>query len=197
MFDMAPSSTAHHVDLATAMRRDAAFRPRSPVMVGHGRAAEVAGESAETAYQRGLTEGQALAEIGFDVERQALLRLLASAEALQSEPCPQLGQLIASAVEQLVRQIVGDFPVDPAWLQRRVAEASAVLADADRDRILHLNPADIASLADVDLGMKLRSDPQIPRGGLRIAAGEGWVEHGRPVYLDALRQALNPAGGAA
>lgn len=197
MFDAPAPLPTEHVDLVTAMRRDAAFRPRSPVMVCHGRSAVIAGESAETAYQRGLTEGQALAEISFDIERQALLRLLAGAEALQAELCPQLGQLIASAVEQLVRQIVGDFPVDPAWLQRRVAEASAVLADADRDRILHLNPADIASLADVDLGMTIRSDPQIPRGGLRIAAGEGWVEHGRPVYLDALRQALNPAGGAA
>ncbi len=197
MFDAAEPQTAKHVDLATAMRRDTAFRPCLPAKAGRSHSAAIAGESVETAYERGLAEGERLARISFDTERQALLQLVASAEALQAEPCPQLGQLISTTVENLVHQIVGDVPVDPAWLQLRVSEASAILADADRDRILYLNPADIASIADVDLGIKLRSDLQIPRGGLRIATGEGWVEHGRPVYLDALHQALNPVGGAA
>lgn len=185
------------IDLAAAMRRDSGFRARSAVSTSGARSAPGVLESAQDAYQRGLAEGQALAAVGHEIERQALQKLVASAEALKIQPCPLLGQLIASAVEQLVVRIVGEMPVDPAWLHDRVAEASAIIADADRDCILFLNPADIASIGSADLGMEVRPDAQIPRGGLRIAAGDGWVEHGRPVYFDALRRALAPGSDAA
>ena len=190
MSDASEPVAARTVDLAAVMRRHAVFRPRSPMAVDGGRPAIMVSEEQEDAYQRGLAEGQALAAISHDIERQALLNLLASAEALQIQPCPQLGNLMATAVEQLVLQIVGNLPVDLAWLKDRVAEASAIIADADRDCALHLNPADVANMGDTELGFTVHADPQIPRGGLRIAAGDGWVEHGRPVYLDALRQAL-------
>jgi flagellar assembly protein FliH len=197
MFDAVAPMTAGTVDLAAVMQRHSVFRARSPFSPEAGRPGAIASELAQDAYQRGLAEGQALAAISHDIERQALLDLLANAEALQVQPCPQLGDLIASAVKQLVLQIVGELPVDSAWLQDRVAEASAIIADADRDCILYLNPADIASIGGTDLGMAMHSDPQVPRGGLRIAAGEGWIEHGRPVYLDALHQALGAGGVAA
>lgn len=196
MSDAPAPLSACTVDLASAMQRHSVFRARSPFFAAASRPGSMAAELPQDAYERGLAEGQALATIRHDIERQALLNLLASAEALQVQPCPQLGHLIASAVEQLVVQIVGDLPVDSAWLQDRVAEASAIIADADRDCLLHLNPADIASIGGTDLGMAVHSDPQVPRGGLRIAAGDGWIEHGRPVYLDALHQALG-AGGVA
>lgn len=185
------------VDLASVMRRHSVFRARLSFAPEAGRPGAIATETAQDAYQRGLADGQALAATNQDSERQALLALLANAEALQVQPCPELGHLIATAVKQLVLQIVGDMPVDSAWLQDRVAEASAIIADADRDCILYLNPADVASIDGADLGMAVRSDPQVPRGGLRIAAGDGWIEHGRPVYLDALHQALGCGGVAA
>lgn len=196
MSDALVQMSARTIDLAAVMRRHAVFRPRSPVLTAGRRPAAAVSEESEDAYQRGLAEGQALAAISHDIERQSLLNLLASAEALQIQPCPQLGDLMAAAVEQLVLQIVGDLPVDRAWLQDRVAEASAIIADADRDCTLHLNPADIASIGDTEFALPVRADPQIPRGGLRIAAGDGWVEHGRPVYFDALRKALRSGEAA-
>jgi flagellar assembly protein FliH len=195
MSDAPALMAACPVDVAAAMRQPSAFRARSPFMAEAGAPGLAALESAQDAFSRGLAEGQALAAISHDAERQMLLKLLASAEALQVQPCPELGQLIATAVEQLVLQIVGTMPVDATWLHDRVAEASTIIADADRDCILYLNPADVAIIGDADLGMPVHGDTQIPRGGLRIAAGDGWIEHGRPVYLDALHQALSSSGG--
>lgn len=178
------------VDLAAVMHRHAAFRPRSPICPNPALPRAAAVESAQDAYDRGVADGQALAADSHASERQALLKLVAGAEALQVQPCPQLAHLITHAVEQLVVQIVGASPVNPAWLNQRVAEACAVIADADSDCILYLNPADIAIIGTSDLGLPVRSDPRLARGGLRVDAGDGWVEHGRPVYLDALSTAL-------
>jgi flagellar assembly protein FliH len=201
MFNVGHPEPASTIDLAAFMQRETAFRVHVPYRAASPSAAgarqAAGGEAPADAYERGLAEGQALAEISHAVERQALLDLLKSAEALHSAPCPQLGHLMAAAVEHLVEQIVGNQPIDQAWLHGRIAEASAVIADADRDRVLHLNPADAALIGDGDIGMPLVSDPQIARGTLRIAAGEGWIEHGRPVYLDALRRALGTGSAGA
>lgn len=201
MFNIGHPEPASTIDLAAFMQRETAFRVRAPCRTPTpsttGSRAATGNELPADAYARGVAEGQALAEISHAVERQALIDLLKSAEALHSAPCPQLGHLMATAVEHLVEQIVGAQPVDQAWLMGRIAEACAVIADADRDRVLHLNPADAAILGDVDIGMPLCSDPQIAHGTLRIATGDGWVEHGRPVYLDALRSALGTGSVAA
>jgi flagellar assembly protein FliH len=184
------------IDLSTLMQRDTAFRPHVPNDPVSARRPFHEQDAAE-AYERGLAEGQRLAEVGHEVERRALVELLAGAEALQDEPCPQLANLIASAVELLVEHIVRELPVDSVWLNERIAEACAIITEADKDRVLHLNPADLHLVSAGAFGMELRGDPQVPRGGLRIATGDGWVEHGRPVYLDALRRTLGIEGATA
>lgn len=186
------------INLAAAMRQPDSFRPL-PFAIAQLLDSDVADEVsdeeiADAAYMRGLREGQNLAEITHAVERQALLDLLASAEAFHQDSSADLAAMIALTVERLVGRIVATAPVDADWLRAQAEAAAAVVADADRDRTLYLHPADARLLGDCPLGMPVATDASMARGDVRIETGSGWVEAGRSVYLDALHAAL--AGGS-
>lgn len=147
-------------------------------------------EGSEAAYLRGMNEGRELSEISHAIEREALLALLASAEAFHHDASADLAAMIALTVERLVGQIVAAAPVDADWLHAQAAAAAAVIGDADRDQVLMLHPDDAVLLADCTLGLAVQSDASMARGNVRIEAGSGWVEAGRSVHLDALHAAL-------
>ena len=150
--------------------------------------------AANDPFAQGLAEGQRLAEAAFAVEREHLLALTASAEALQDAPSEELAQLIAETVERLVRQIVGQAPFDAEWLQAQADIAAAMVAEADKARTLWVNPADAALLVDAAIALPIEADPSMTRGTVRIETSAGWIEHGRAVYLNELRAALGGEG---
>lgn len=147
-------------------------------------------EPGEDPFEKGLAEGQRLAEASFGVERQQLLALIAATEALQDEPSEELAQLIAETVERLVRQIVATAPIDGEWLQAQAEIAAALVAEADKARTLWVHPLDAALLMDCALKLPVEADPAMTRGTVRIETSAGWIEHGRAVYLNELRTAL-------
>lgn len=151
-------------------------------------------EGADQAHRRGYVEGHADAMAAAAAERERLLALLASADALRPEPSEELAQLIAETVERLVVQIVGEVGIDAAALQRRATAAAAMIADGDNARTLRLHPDDCALLADMRLGLTLMPDPGVLPGSIRIDCSAGWIEHGTALYLDALRQELGLKG---
>lgn len=185
------------VALADAMARDSGFRPLS--FVTDARETDhipAAPADVDDPFALGLAEGQRLAEAAFVAERHQLLALLAGAEALQDEPSEELAQLIAETVERLVCQIVATAPIDAEWLQAQAETAAAMVADADKARILWVHPDDAALLADCPLTLAIESDPAMLRGTIRLETSTGWIEHGRAVYLDELRSALGTGGSA-
>ncbi len=141
-------------------------------------------------YARGVADGQDLAATAFAVERQQLAALVTAAQALQPEPSEELAQLIAEAVVRLVTQIVADAPIDAAWLKAQAARAAEVVADCDAARTLWLHPDDIALLGGTQMPLPVQADQTAARGSIRIECSAGWIEHGRSIYLDALRSAL-------
>ncbi len=141
-------------------------------------------------YARGVADGQSLAEAAFAVERDQLLKLIAASQALQAEPSEELAQLIAESVHMLVRQIVDDAPINAEWLQTQLRKAVDIIADCDAARTAWLHPDDLALMDSVDLPQTLMADPAAQRGSIRIDCSAGWIEHGRSIYLDALRSAL-------
>ncbi|MBA3941109.1 MAG: flagellar biosynthetic protein [Sphingopyxis sp.] len=182
------------VTLADAMARSNGFRP---IHFGGGaRDLPPVADSddsivpADDPFALGLAEGQRLAEAAHAAERHQLLALLAGAEALQDEPSEELAQLIAETVERLVRQIVETAPIDAAWLQAQAATAAAMVADADKARVLWVHPDDAALLADAPMPLAVEADAAMVRGTVRIETSAGWIEHGRAVYLGELRAAL-------
>lgn len=175
--------------IASARSEASAFRPML-----HGSSLSMAAQAttnpSEDPYARGIADGQALAETAFAIERTQLTALIAAAEALQPEPSEDLAQLIGEAVYGLVRQIIDDAPVSREWLERAAREAAEAITEADAARTAWLHPDDVALLAGVDLPLTLMADPAAPRGSIRIDCSAGWVEHGRSIYLEALRSAL-------
>ncbi len=182
--------------LAMAMARQGGFRPMSfdpAVREQEAQAAAytpVEAEPGEDPFEKGLAEGQRLAEAGFAVERGQLLALVAGAEALQDEPSEELAQLIAETVERLVRQIVADAPIDAMWLKDQAETAAALVSEADKARTLWVHPQDAALLMDADIRLPVAADPVMMRGTVRVESSAGWIEHGRAVYLNELRAAL-------
>lgn len=182
------------VKLADAMARNNEFRP---IHFGGGaRAAQPAAniigdtERDNDPFALGLAEGQRLADAAFTAERHQLLALLAGTEALQDEPSEELAQLIAETVERLVRQIVETAPIDADWLKAQAETAAAMVADADKARVLWVHPDDAALLAGHAMPLAVEADASMVRGTVRIETSAGWIEHGRAVYLGELRAAL-------
>ncbi|HET6942124.1 MAG TPA: FliH/SctL family protein [Sphingomicrobium sp.] len=170
----------------------AGFRPI--VRSGPGPAAPVLTQPApqpiEDPFEQGYRKGLEDAEAAIEAERSQLLAVVASLEALQSEPSEELALLIAETVHGLVRLIAGEVAVDPELLVARARSAAAIVAEADGARTLHLHPQDIALLDVAALPLVVIPDPELERGSVRVEDSAGWVEDGVATHLDRLREQL-------
>lgn len=149
---------------------------------------------AEDPYAKGVSDGQDMAHAVFATERAALLKLIASAEALQPEPSDELAVLIGESVAALVAQIVGSVTIDRSLLERRAQQAAAIIAECDAARTMWVNPDDAELLQYAVLPLEVRSDPEAERGSIRIDCSSGWIEHGTALYLERLRTELGLTG---
>jgi flagellar assembly protein FliH len=145
-------------------------------------------------YARGLADGQHMAAAAFELERIKLQDLIASAQALQTEPSDELAVLIGEAVEMLVTQIVGSAIVDRDLLATRAQQAAAIVAECDAARTMWVHPDDVALLDEDAFAIPLMADPKAERGSIRIDCSAGWIEHGTALYLEQLRIELGLSG---
>ncbi|MGB5075856.1 MAG: flagellar biosynthetic protein [Sphingorhabdus sp.] len=150
--------------------------------------------SQDDPYARGLLDGQKMAQVAYDLERQRLQELVASAQALQAEPSDELAVLIGEAVEMLVTQIVGKAAVDHELLTARARQAANLVADCDAARTMWVHPDDLDLLDPQAFAIPLMADPEAERGSIRIDCSAGWIEHGTALYLDQLRIELGLFG---
>ena len=135
-------------------------------------------------------EGYQAAKAEVAADRAALLALIASAEALRPESSEEIAALIAETVFRLVSEIVGEVEVERNALIRRAMSSAALISDADAARTMWVHPDDMASLSECNLTLNIMADPAAVRGSIRIDCSAGWIEHGTPLYLDALRSGL-------
>ena len=147
-------------------------------------------ETTLDAYQRGCAEGRRIAEAECEKDREALLQLLAASRALKPEPSEELAAMIALTVEHLVTELVMSAPIDRAWLEGRIAAATACIDAADAARTLWLHPDDINLLEGFATELDLCADVLMERGALRVACSSGWIEDSRSIHLNRLRDAL-------
>jgi flagellar assembly protein FliH len=171
-------------------RPESGFRPYWATQPRQATNPELIEEAGDDPYEKGYRQGQADAEQAFSDERQRIVALLAACEAFQPEPSEELALLIAETVDGLVRLTVGEVEIDAALLLERARRAAALVAVADSDRRLHLNPDDLALLDAGALPLSAVPDPGLSRGSLRIEDSAGWVEDGVSIHLDALREQL-------
>lgn len=147
------------------------------------------------AFAQGFAEGRRIAATEQADERRAMQQLVAGLETLRPEPPAALAGLIADTVGRLVRQIVGEAPVDTALLLARAEAAAALVIDETRPR-LRLSPADTLRLADAGLPIELVADPALGPGTILIETSDGWIEDGPQTALARLGQQLDRMGVA-
>ena len=147
-------------------------------------------------YSAGFDEGTRMERKALATEREALKRLVEKAEVLQPEPSEELATLIAETVFGLVEQIVGEVDIDRDHYRNRAMAAARIISECDKARTLYVHPADAAFLNGCDITLAINEDPSLDRGSLRIDCSTGWIEHGTPLYLDALRTELGLPRGA-
>lgn len=144
-------------------------------------------------YARGLADGQHIAATAYTAERDALLALLASTEALTPATGPELSIVLRETVFRLVKQICNRVVIDSDFIGARIDQAVAVISEADGARQIVLHPDDAALVGDNALSLPVRSDPNLDRGMIRIECTQGWIEHGTPLGIAQLRQMLEIA----
>ena len=138
-------------------------------------------------YAAGLEAGRREA----DKERDALERLAMGLQMLRPEPTQGLGAMIATTVERLVRQVMGEVEVDVDTLMDRAQAAAALIGEETRPTVLKLNPEDLSRLNRAELPVSVEADPALAPGDLRLETGAGSVEDGPSVRLERLRCALD------
>ncbi|WP_019833824.1 FliH/SctL family protein [Sphingomonas sp. PR090111-T3T-6A] len=143
-------------------------------------------------YAAGLEAGRREA----DKERDALERLALGLQMLRPEPTQGLGAMIATTVERLVRQVMGEVDVDVGTLMDRAQAAAALIGEETRPTVLKLNPADISRLNSAELPVSIEADPTLAPGDLRLETGAGAIEDGASVRLERLRAALDRVAGS-
>jgi flagellar assembly protein FliH len=141
-------------------------------------------------HDKAWEEGYRAAKSESEHDQDALFALVRAAKALQPEPSEELAALISETVLRLVGEIVGNVSIDRDQLIRRALSAASLISDCDAARTMWLHPQDLELLQHADIGLTLMPDPQASQGSIRIDCSAGWIEHGTPLYLDALRAEL-------
>lgn len=138
-------------------------------------------------YAAGIEVGRREA----DKERDALERLAIGLQMLRPEPTQGLGAMIATTVERLVGQVMGEVQVDVDTLMDRAQAAAALIGEETRPTVLRLNPEDMSRLNSAELPVSVEADPTLAPGDLRLEMAGGSVEDGPSVRLERLRAALD------
>lgn len=146
------------------------------------------------AFAAGFDEGRRTVELECAAERDAVLRLAETLEALRPEPHHELGLLLAETVERLVRQIVGEVTLDQDIIRARADAAAELIAEESIPARMRLSPDDFQRLQGADLPVAMIADEAIVPGMVLVETGEGWIEDGPEVGLEKLRIALDKMG---
>jgi flagellar assembly protein FliH len=124
-----------------------------------------------------------------EAEQRAAIEL--SLARLDGELTEQLRQKLFATVEMLCAAAIAPLALDKAALTTRVERAAAMLARADDDRVLRLNPEDLKLVAkQLPKGLEVQDDPALERGALRIESQSGGVEDGPAHWRRAIAEAL-------
>ena len=125
-------------------------------------------------FARGVAEARRTVEAEIASEREALLQLAGSLEALQSPSSALIANLIVAAVERLVVDIAGSAPIDGALLRQRADALAAIVAEQG-DVVLAAHPDDAHLLNPL---MPTIDDPTLPRGTVEARTATSVHEDG-------------------
>jgi len=163
---------------------------------GTGRAEEVdpIEEASREAFLQGFREGERVARESADADNEARILLANAVQHIAQSGEGTLAAMLSQAVIRLVGQIMGDVSLDEAVLKDRCAAVAACI-DSDEAHVLEVSPDDLHLLEEEATGVTLAANPDLPRGTVRLATADGWVEDGPDVRLARLKALLDDMEG--
>lgn len=142
-------------------------------------------------HAAGFSEAHQAALEMAEVEAEGRAAIELALARLDSELAEQLRQKLFATVEMLCAAAIAPLALDKAALASRVERAAAMLARADDDKLLRLNPEDLKLVAkQLPKGLEVQEDPALERGALRIESQSGGVEDGPDHWRRAIAEAL-------
>lgn len=120
--------------------------------------------------------------------QQHLAALLDAASAIGPIDRSMVQDMVASAIEPLLRGIFDDPSVYGAALRKAAERLGEAVARLTTPVAICANPADAEWLPQC--GLPLAPDPDVAPGTLRIAVEGGWMEDGPSAWIDRLAVTL-------
>jgi len=152
-------------------------------------------QAAQEAFVQGFQEGDRLAREAMEQDNAARTELAAAIQLLAQSGEGTLATMLSHAVVRLVTQIIGEVPIDAHVLTERCEAVAACIDDDDARTVLQVSPADLPLLEMEQIGVALAANPDLPRGSVRLATTDGWVEDGPDVRLDRLKALMDDMEG--
>ena len=152
-------------------------------------------QAAQEAFLQGFQEGDRLAREAAERDNDARAELAAAIGQLAQAGEGELARLLSQAVIRLVGQIIGEAPIDAATLQARCAAVAACIDSDEARAVIEVNPEDLPLLEMEHVGVALAPNADLPRGSVRLATSDGWVEDGPDVRLSRLKAMMDDMEG--
>ncbi len=142
-------------------------------------------------FAAGIQQAQAEAAEQSRIEAEARAALSLAFTRLDRDLAETLHRRLRDTVAALCEAALAPLALDEDALAARIERAAAMFARADDERVIRLNPDDLAlispRLAD---DWQVVPDPALPRGGLRVETASGGVEDGPAEWRRAIAEAM-------
>lgn len=143
-------------------------------------------------FNAGAAEAQAAAARQAQIDAQAHEALGLSFARLDKNLAEELRLRLRDTVAALCETAIAPLALDDEMLMRRIEKAVSMLARADDDRVIRLNPDDLAMVSERLLAeWQVQPDPSLERGALRVETSNGGVEDGPEQWRRAIAEALH------
>ncbi len=152
-------------------------------------------QAAQEAFVQGFQEGERVAREAAELDNAARVDLAIAIELIAKSGEGTLATMLSQAVIRLVSQIIGDVPIDEDVLRTRCEAVAACIDSDDAKTVLEVNPEDLPLLDMTQMGVALAARADLPRGSVRLATAEGWVEDGPDVRLARLKDLMDDMEG--
>lgn len=148
----------------------------------------------QCAYERGLAEGREEARIAAEQSCREEIEArgkIGEAFALIEEQCARImADRLREAAVALCTRTLAPLELDEEMLVKRIDKLIAMVGEAEK-RLIRVNPADLAFLADrLRDQLLVEGDPALPRGSIRLETAEGGIDDGPDVWRRAIEEAL-------
>lgn len=142
-------------------------------------------------FALGLEQGRAELAEALAAEAEAREALGLAFARLDADLAEAMRLRLTDTVMALCEATLVPFALDPEALAARVARAVAMLARAEDERVIRLNPQDLPLVSPrLSQDWSVQPDPALPRGHLRVETATGGVEDGPAQWRRALAEAF-------